>query len=105
MHVRGLRSGTMPAASGRAFWSSRNELDSTSIRKDLRCRSPTSRAFDGKSFFRKVSKVGGAQKNRRRPEAIPNTNTTAAHTRRRLLDALLVEALAPDGQRKLEAAE
>ena len=50
-------------------------------------------------------KVGGAQKNRRHPEAIPNTNTTAAHTRHRLLDALLVETLAPDEQRELEAAE
>jgi len=31
--------------------------------------------------------------------------TTAAHTRSRLLDALLAEALAPDKERELEAAE
>jgi type I restriction enzyme, S subunit len=31
--------------------------------------------------------------------------TAAAATRRRLLDALLAEALAPDGERELEAAE
>jgi type I restriction enzyme S subunit len=31
--------------------------------------------------------------------------TTAADTRRRLLDALLAEALAPDDERELEAAE
>jgi type I restriction enzyme S subunit len=31
--------------------------------------------------------------------------TTAADTRRRLLDALLAEALAPDEERELEAAE